>query len=179
MSRGAIVWVWPLLLVGVPAWGGDVFRCPDGKGGVVWRDVPCTITPEALAAPSAPPPTTPTPQVEPPRPPATPRPAPAARATSERTVGKCLATRSAKAQVQRADQLAVELLWEAPVQNACLQPASGLVTFTAYGSRNLVLVSDSVKIVMAPQGAETVQGIVRVTQQQMRQMRRYDAKVTE
>lgn len=91
----------------------------------------------------------------------------------------CLSTRGAKAHVQRADQLAVELLWEAPVQNRCPQPATGLVTFTAYGPRGLVLVSDSVKVVMDADGAETVQGLLRVTQPQMRQMRRYDAKITE
>ena len=26
-----------------PVQGGDVFQCPDGKGGVVLRDVPCSV----------------------------------------------------------------------------------------------------------------------------------------
>src|ERR1043166_1667955 len=37
----------PLLLLGwsvLPAWA-DVYKCPDGKGGSVLRDVPCSLPP--------------------------------------------------------------------------------------------------------------------------------------
>src|SRR5438309_11825222 len=31
-------------ITAVPVQGGDVFQCPDGKGRVVLRDVPCAVS---------------------------------------------------------------------------------------------------------------------------------------
>jgi hypothetical protein len=81
--------------------------------------------------------------------------------------------------VQRADQLATELVWEVRVRNACEQSASGILTFTVYGSRTLTVESDSTKIVLEAHGTEIVHGILRLSREQMRRMRRYEAKIAE
>jgi hypothetical protein len=163
----------------VPVRGGDVFQCPDGKGGSIWRDVPCS-------APAPDPP------------PSTPSPAPAAPSRTREaavpsagkrvpsTPGKtltqqssdCLRVRSVKARRQSPDPLAVELAWEVAVQNHCQQSVSAVLTFTIYSSRNLALDSDSAKIVVAADGVGTINGLMRVSREKIRHMSKYDAKLS-
>jgi hypothetical protein len=158
---------------------GDVFQCPDGKGGVVLRDVPCSVP----APDKQPPAQTPSPD-EPSRPskaavpPSPKRAASPALKTSEPASSRCLSVQSVKAQRQSHDSLAVELAWEVTVQNRCKQSASGVLTFTIYGSKHLVLDSESTKIMVSADGVGTIHGIMRVSREKMRRMSKYDAKLS-
>jgi hypothetical protein len=111
-------------------------------------------------------------------PPSSKRTAPPARQTSEPRSSACLSVQNVKAQTQRHDQLAVELSWEVAVQNRCKQSVSAVLTFTIYGSRNLVLDSESTKILVSDDGVGTINGIMRVSREKMRRMSRYDAKLS-
>jgi hypothetical protein len=163
----------------VPVQGDDVFQCPDGKGGVVLRDVPCSVT----GRDQQPPAQTLSP-AEPSRPrkeavpPSHKRGAPTSLKTSEPRSSHCLTVQSVKAQTQSHDALAVELAWEVAVQNRCKQSVSGMLTFTIYGSRNLVLDSESTKILVSADGVGTIHGIMRVSREKMRRMSKYDAKLS-
>jgi hypothetical protein len=64
------------------------------------------------------------------------------------------------------------------VQNQCKQAVNAVLTFTLYGNKNLVLDAESTKIVVSTDGVGTINGIMRVSQEKMRQMKRYDAKVS-
>src|SRR2546428_7896045 len=175
-SIGLVALLVLLATTAAPVQGGDVFQCPDGKGGIVWRDVPCSV-----AAPDQQPPAqTPSPG-EPSRPreeavPPSPRRAPSpARQTSEPRSSHCLSVQSVKAQTQSHDPLAVELAWEVAVQNRCKQSVSAVLTFTIYGSRNLTLDAESTKIVVSADGVGAIHGIMRVSREKMRRMSKYNA----
>ena len=163
----------------VPVQGGEVFQCPDGKGGVVLRDVPCSAP-----APDQQPPAQTLSPAEPSRPrkeavpPSHKRAASPSLKTSEPRSSRCLSVQSVKAQRQSHDSLAVELAWEVAVQNRCKQSVSGMLTFTIYGSRNLVLDSESTKILVSADGVGTIHGIMRVSREKMRRMSKYDAKLS-
>jgi len=178
-ARGLTTLIVLLASTAVPVQGGDVFQCPDGKGGVVWRDLPCSVP----APDNQPPAQTPSPG-EPSRPrkeavpPSKERAASPALQTPEPRSSRCLSVRSVKAHTQSHDQLAVELAWEVAVQNRCPQSASAMLTFTIYGSRNLALDSESTKIMVSADGVGTIHGIMRVSREKMRRMSRYDAKLS-
>src|SRR4029453_14626103 len=110
----------------IPVQGGDVFQCPDGKGGVVLRDVPCSVP-----APDKQPPAQTLSPDEPSRPrkeavpPSPKRAVSSSRKTSEPRSSQCLSVQNVKAQTQSHDALAVELAWEVAVQNRCKQSVSG------------------------------------------------------
>jgi hypothetical protein len=53
-----------------------------------------------------------------------------------------------------------------------------MLTFTIYGSRNLVLDSESTKILVSADGVGTIHGIMRVSREKMRRMSKYDAKLS-
>ena len=177
MGLGALLVL--LAIHTVPVRGGDIFQCPDGKGGIILRDVPCSA-PAPDQQPSSQPPSPPTP----PRPREEAEPPARKRATStpSKTLAPpssdCLRVRSVKARRQSPDPLAVELAWEVAVQNQCQQPVSAVLTFTIYGSRNLALDSDSAKIVVSADGVGTINGIMRVSREKIRHMSRYDAKLS-
>lgn len=162
----------------VPVRGGDVFQCPDGKGGIILRDVPCSA-PAPDQQPSSPPPS-PAPRRtrEEALPPAGKRATSTPSTTLAPQSSNCLRVRSVKARRQSPDPLAVELAWEVAVQNQCQQPVSAVLTFTIYGSRNLELDSDSAKIVVSADGVGTINGIMRVSREKIRHMSRYDAKLS-
>jgi hypothetical protein len=168
-----------LATTAAPVQGGDVFQCPDGKGGVVLRDVPCSVPapdeqpPAQTLSPDEP--SRPRKEAVPPSHKRTPSPA---RQTPEPRSSHCLSVQSVKAQTQSHDQLAVELAWEVAVQNRCKQSASGMLTFTIYGSRNLVLDAESTKIMVSADGVGTIHGIMRVSREKMRRMSKYDAKLS-
>ena len=178
-SIGLVALLVLLATTAAPVQGGDVFQCPDGKGGIVWRDVPCsvpapdqqpsaqTLSPDAASRPRK--------EAVPPSHKRAPSPA---RQTSERRSSHCLSAQSVKAQTQSHDPLAVELAWEVAVQNQCKQSVSAVLTFTIYGSRNLALDSESTKIVISADGVGTIHGIMRVSREKMRRMSRYDAKLS-
>jgi hypothetical protein len=111
-------------------------------------------------------------------PPSPKRTASPSRQTPESRSSHCLSTQSVKAQTQSHDQLAVELAWEVAVQNRCKQSVSAVLTFTIYGSRNLVLDSESAKIMVSADGVGTIHGIMRVSREKMRRMSKYDAKLS-
>jgi hypothetical protein len=168
-----------LVTTAVPVLGGDVFQCPDGKGGVVWRDLPCSVSAPDQQPPAQPP--------SPGVPSHTREKAPASppqRATAppvetpEPRSSNCLRVRSVKAHRQSDNQLAVELTWEVAVQNKCKQSVSAVLAFTIYGSKNLTLDTDSTKIVVSADGTGTIHGIMRVSREKIRQMKRYDAKLS-
>jgi len=166
-----------LATTAVPVQGDDVFQCPDGKGGIILRDVPCSVS----APDQQPPAQTPRPgesprsrkEAVPPRK----RAASPALQTPEPRPSKCLSVQSAKAHTQGHDPLAVELAWEVAVQNQCKQAVSAVLTFTIYGSKNLVLDAESTKILVSADGVGTIHGIMRVNREKMRRMSRYDAKL--
>jgi len=177
-SMGLVALIVLLATTAVPVQGGDVFQCPDGKGRVVLRDVPCSIP-----APDQQPPAQ-TPSLDEPShprkeavPPSHQRAASPARQTPEPRSSHCLSVQSVKAQTQSHDQLAVELAWEVAVQNRCKQSVSAVLTFTIYGSRNLTLDAESTKIVVSADGVGTIHGIMRVSREKMRRMSKYDAKL--
>ena len=178
-AMGLVALLVLLATTALPVQGGDVFQCPDGKGRIVWRDVPCSV-PAPDQQPSA---QTPSPD-EPSRPrkeavPPSHKRAPfPARQTPEPRSSHCLSVQSVKAQTQSHDPLAVELAWEVAVQNQCKQSLSAVLTFTIYGSRNLVLDSESTKIAVSADGVGTIHGIMRVSREKMRRMSRYDAKLS-
>jgi hypothetical protein len=178
-SMGLLVLIVLLAISAGPVQGGDIFQCPDGKGGVVLRDVPCSVP----APDKQPPVQTPSPD-EPSRPRKEAAPPSPKRATSpplptsEPRSSNCLSVQSVKAYTQRHDQLAVELAWEVAVQNRCKQAASAVLTFTIYGSRNLALDAESTKIVVSADGVGTIHGIMRVSREKMRRMSKYDAKLS-
>ena len=178
-AMGLVALLVLLATTAAPVQGGDVFQCPDGKGGVVLRDVPCS----APAPDQQPPAQTLSPD-EPSRPrkeavPPSHKRAPSpARQTSEPRSSHCLSVHSVKAQTQSHDPLAVELAWEVAVQNRCKQAVSGMLTFTIYGSRHLVLESESTKILVSADGVGTLHGIMRVSREKMRRMSKYDAKLS-
>jgi hypothetical protein len=168
-----------LAITAAPVQGGDVFQCSDGKGGVVWRDVPCSVpAPDKQPPAQIPSPDEPSRPREEAVPPSHKRAPSPARQTSEPRSSHCLSVQSVKAQTQSHDQLAVELAWEVAVQNRCQQSVSAGLTFTIYGNRNLVLDSESTKIVVSADGVGTIHGIMRVSREKMRRMSRYDAKVS-
>jgi len=179
MLLGLVALAVLLVMTVAPARGGDVFQCPDGKGGVILRDIPC-----AVSVPDQQPPAPPSSPVKPPPareetlPPAKKRPASPPVETPEPRLSDCLRVRNVKAHTQSADQLAVELAWEVAVQNQCKQSISAVLTFTIYGSRNLALDSESTKIVVSADGVGTIHGIMRVNREKMRHMRRYDARLS-
>jgi hypothetical protein len=178
-AMGLVLLLVLLATTAAPVQGDDVFQCPDGKGGVVLRDVPCSAP-----APDQQPPAQPLSPDEPshPRkeavPPSRKRAPSPARQTSEPRSSHCLSVQSVKAQTQSHDPLAVELAWEVAVQNRCKQAVSGMLTFTIYGSRNLVLDAESTKIMVSADGVGTIHGIMRVSREKMRRMSRYDAKLS-
>ena len=43
-AMGLVALIVLLATTAVPVQGGDVFQCPDGKGGIVLRDVPCSVS---------------------------------------------------------------------------------------------------------------------------------------
>jgi hypothetical protein len=178
-SIGLVALLVLLATTAVPVRGGDVFQCPDGKGGIVLRDVPCSVP-----APDKQPPAQTTSPGEPSRPregampPSKKRTASPSRQTPESRSSHCLSAQSVKAQTQSHDQLAVELAWEVAVQNRCKQSVSAVLTFTIYGSRNLVLDSESAKIIVSADGVGTIHGIMRVSREKMRRMSKYDAKLS-
>jgi hypothetical protein len=51
-----------------------------------------------------------------------------------------------------------------------------MLTFTIYGSRHLVLESESTKILVSADGVGTLHGIMRVSREKMRRMSKYDAR---
>ena len=53
-----------------------------------------------------------------------------------------------------------------------------MLTFTIYRSKNLVLDSESTKIVVSADGVGTINGIMRVSREKMRHMSKYDAKLS-
>lgn len=162
-----------------PVWSGDIFQCPDGKGGIVLRDVPCSApAPDKQPSTQTPSPAAPSRTREEALPPAKKRAAAPPSETLEPRSSACLGVRSVKARRQSPDPLSVELAWEVAVQNRCQQSVSAVLTFTIYGSRNLVLDSDSAKIVVAADGVGTINGIMRVSREKMRHMSRYDAKLS-
>jgi hypothetical protein len=178
-ATGLVALIVLLATTTVPVQGGDVFQCPDGKGGVVWRDVPCSVTaPDQQPPAQTPPPGEPARPREKAVPPPPKRVAPSARQTSEPRSSTCLSVQSVKAHTQRHDQLAVELAWEVAVQNRCKQSISAVLTFTIYGSRNLVLDAESTRILVSADGVGTINGIMRVSREKMRRMSRYDAKLS-
>ncbi len=178
-ATGLVALIVLLATTTVPVQGGDVFQCPDGKGGVVWRDVPCSVTaPDQQPPAQTPPPGEPARPREKAVPPPPKRVAPPARQTSEPRSSTCLSVQSVKAHTQRHDQLAVELAWEVAVQNRCKQSISAVLTFTIYGSRNLVLDAESTRILVSADGVGTINGIMRVSREKMRRMSRYDAKLS-
>jgi hypothetical protein len=162
-----------------PVRGGEVFQCPDGKGGVILRDVPCPA-PASATPPSTPPPAPAAPLRT--REEAVPSPGKRTPSTPGKTLAPrasaCLRVRSVKARRHSPDPLAVELAWEVAVQNQCQQPVSAVLTFTIYGSRNLALDSDSAKIVVSADGVGTINGLMRVSREKIRHMSRYDAKLS-
>jgi len=178
-SIGLVALLVLLATTAAPVQGGDVFQCPDGKGGIVWRDVPCSVPapdqqpPAQTLSPDAP--SRPHKEAVPPSHKRAPSPA---RQTSEPRSSRCLSVQSVKAQTQSHDPLAVELAWEVAVQNQCKQSVSAVLTFTIYGSRNLALDSESTKIVLSADGVGTIHGIMRVSREKMRRMSRYDAKLS-
>ena len=175
---GLLVLLVLLAITAVPVQGDDVFQCLDGKGGILLRDVPCSVS-----APDQQPPAQTPPPGEPPRsrkeavPPSHKRATSPALQTSEPRLSKCLSVQSAKAHTQGHDPLAVELAWEVAVQNQCKQAVSAVLTFTIYGSRNLVLDAESTKILVSADGVGTIHGIMRMNREKMRRMSRYDAKL--
>jgi hypothetical protein len=177
MGLGALLVL--LAIHTVPVRGGDIFQCPDGKGGIILRDVPCSA-PAPDQQPSSQPPSPPTPRR--PREEVVPPARKRATSTPSKTLAPqssdCLRVRSVKARRQSPDPLAVELAWEVAVQNQCQQPVSAVLTFTIYGSRNLELDSDSAKIVVSADGVGTINGIMRVSREKIRHMSRYDAKLS-
>jgi hypothetical protein len=181
LSRAAGLLALMVLLAttAVPVQGGDVFQCPDGKGGVVWRNVPCSVTaPDQQPSTQTPPPDGPARPREKAVPPAPKRAAPPARQRSEPRLSACLSVQSVKAQTQHHDQLAVELAWEVAVQNRCRQSVGAVLTFTIYGSKNFVLDAESTRILVSADGVGTISGIMRVSREKMRRMSRYDAKLS-
>jgi hypothetical protein len=178
-ATGLVALVVLLTTTVVPVQGGDVFQCPDGKGGMVWRDVPCSVTaPDQQPPAQTPPPGEPAHPREKAVPPSPKRVAPPARQTSEPQSSACLSVQSVKAHTQRHDPLAVELAWEVAVQNRCKQSVSAVLTFTIYGSRNFVLDSESTRILVSADGVGTINGIMRVSREKMRRMSKYDAKLS-
>jgi hypothetical protein len=174
-TTGLVALLVLLATTAVPVQGGEVYQCPDGKGGVVWRDVPCSVTtPDHQPPAQTPPPGEPARPREKAVPPSPKRATPPARQRSS----ACLSVQSVKAQTQRHDQLAVELAWEVAVQNRCKQSVSAVLTFTIYGNRNFVLDSESTKILVSADGVGTINGIMRVSREKMRRMSRYDAKLS-
>src|SRR5215813_12611391 len=109
-SMGLLALLALLATTAVPVQGGDIFQCPDGKGGVVLRDVPCSVP-----TPDQQPPAQPPSPGEPSRPRKEAVPPSHKRATSptlrtpEPRSSKCLSVQSVKAQTQSYDPLAVEL----------------------------------------------------------------------
>jgi len=178
-AMGLVALLVLLATTAAPVQGGDVFQCPDGKGGVVLRDAPCSVP----APEQQPPAQTPSP-AEPSHPrkeavsPSHKRASSPARQTSEPRSSHCLSVQSVKAQTQSHDQLAVELAWEVAVHNRCQQAVSEMLTFTIYGSRNLVLDAESTKIMVSADGVGTIHGIMRVSREKMRRMSKYDAKLS-
>jgi hypothetical protein len=177
--RGLVALVILLVSNAVPVRGGDVFQCPDGKGGIILRDIPCSgpapdTQPPAQTPSSGEPPRTREQAVPPSKKPAAAPPV----GTPEPRASNCLQVRNVKAHTQSANQLAVELAWEVAVQNQCKQSVSAVLTFTIYGSRNLALDSESTKIVVSADGVGTINGIMRVNREKMRHMKRYDAKLS-
>jgi len=157
---------------------GDVFQCPDGKGGIILRDVPCSVSaPDQQPPAQTPPPGEPLRSRKEAVPPPHKRAASPALQTPEPRSSKCLSVQSAKAHTQGHDPLAVELAWEVAVQNQCKQAVSAVLTFTIYGSRNLELDTESTKILVSADGVGTIHGIMRVNREKMRRMSRYDAKL--
>src|ERR1044071_2969420 len=117
-SMGLMVLIVLLAIKVAPVRGGDLFQCPDGKGRVILRDIPCSVP-----APAQPPPAqTPSP-VAPSRPRAAAVPPAPKRAASPPVetlpprLFDCLRVRNVKARRQSPDPLAVELAWEVAVQN--------------------------------------------------------------
>jgi hypothetical protein len=55
---------------------------------------------------------------------------------------------------------------------------SAVLTFTIYGSKNLVLDSESTKIMVSADGVGTIHGIMRVSREKMRRMSKYNAKLS-
>jgi len=179
MSLGLAGSIVLLAIHAVPVRGGDVFQCPDGKGRIIWRDVPCSApAPDQQPSTQPPSPEAPSHTREEAVPPSRKR----ATSTPGKTLtpqsSDCLRVRSVKARRQNPDPLAVELAWEVAVQNQCQQPVSAVLTFTIYGSRNLALDSDSAKIVVSADGVGTINGLMRVSREKIRHMSRYDAKLS-
>ncbi len=178
-SMGLVALIVLLATTAIPVQGGDVFQCPDGKGGSVWRDVPCSVPapdkqpPAQTPSPAAP--SRPREEAVPPSPQRAPSPA---RQTPEPRSSDCLSVQSVKARTQSHDQLAVELAWAVALQNRCKQSVSAMLTFTIYGSRNVALHSESTKIMVSDDGVGTINGIMRLSREKMRRMRRYDAKLS-
>ena len=178
-SMGLLVLLVLLAITAVPVQGEEVFQCSDSKGGIVLRDVPCS----APAPDQQPPAQTLSPdELSRSRkaavPPSHKRALSSARQTPESRSSHCLSVQSVKAQTQSHDPLAVELAWEVAVQNRCKQAVSGRLTFTIYGSRNLVLDAESTKIMVSADGVGTIHGIMRVSREKMRRMSKYDAKLS-
>ena len=55
---------------------------------------------------------------------------------------------------------------------------SAILTFTIYGSKNLVLDAESTKIMVSADGVGTIHCIMRVSPEKMRRMSKYDAKLS-
>lgn len=178
-SVGLVGLIVLLAIHAVPVRGGDIFQCPDGKGGIILRDIPCSAPAPGQQPSTQPPsPTAPSRTREEAAPPSGKR----ATSTPSKVLtpqsSNCLRVRSVKARRQSPDPLAVELAWEVAVQNQCQQPVSAVLTFTIYGSRNLALDSDSAKIVVSADGVGTINGLMRVSREKIRHMSRYDAKLS-
>ena|GEM_PF-1728295 len=168
-----------LATTAAPVQGGEVFQCPDGKGGTVWRDVPCSMpAPDQQPSAQTPSPGEPSRPRDKSVPPSHKRAPSPARQTPEPRSSHCLSVQSVKAHTQSHNPLAVELAWEVAVQNQCKQSMSAVLTFTIYGSRNLALDSESTKIVVSADGVGTIHGIMRVRPEKMRRMSKYDAKLS-
>lgn len=179
MSLGLAGLIGLLAIQAVPVRGGDVFQCPDGKGRIIWRDVPCSApAPDQQPSTQSPSPGAPSHTREEAVPPSRKRTTSTPGKTLTPQSSDCLRVRSVKARRQNPDPLAVELVWEVAVQNQCQQPVSAVLTFTIYGSRNLALDSDSAKIVVSADGVGTINGLMRVSREKIRHMSRYDAKLS-
>jgi hypothetical protein len=168
-----------LATTAIPVQGGDVFQCPDGKGGIVWSDILCAVP----APHEQPPAQTPSPGEsshtrEEAVPPAPARAASPPLQAPEPQSSDCLSVQSIKAHTQSRQQRAVELAWEVAVQNRCKQSVRAVLIFTIYGNKDVALDSESTKIVVSADGVGTINGIMRVSRANMRRMSRYDAKLS-
>ena len=145
-----LVLVLVLLLLARPV-QAQVYKCPDGKGGTVFRNAPCSgsdDTPLLTHQPAPPPPAAPFPSLPPVVPPSLP------------SQGPCLEIVSMDHKILGKRARFTEVSWRVSIFNKCERQLQPLVTFSLHDKNGFELKHHAARGVAPAREVRQVHGVL-------------------